>query len=60
MALNRRFLFVLILMLALACPGRAASNDYVRLHVVAADDSAPAQALKLRVRDAAVDVRDVE
>lgn len=39
-------------MLALACPARAESRDYVRLHVVAAGDSAPAQALKLRVRDA--------
>ena len=27
-------------MLALACPGRAAEPDYVRLHVVAADDTA--------------------
>ncbi len=39
-------------MLALACPARAESRDYVRLHVVAADDTAPAQALKLEVRNA--------
>ena len=43
---------MLILMLALACPGRAAEADYVRLHVVAADDTVSAQALKLKVRDA--------
>lgn len=45
-------------MLLAAIPARAASlNDvpvsqYIRLHVVAADDGAAAQALKLRVRDA--------
>ena len=39
-------------MVLLACPARAESRDYVRLHVVAADDTAPAQALKLEVRDA--------
>lgn len=39
-------------MLALACPGRAGTSDYVRLHVIAADDSEAAQALKLQVRDA--------
>ncbi len=45
-------------MLLAAIPARAASlNDvpvsqYIRLHVVAADDGAAAQALKLQVRDA--------
>ena len=45
-------------MLLAAIPARAASlNDvpvsqYIRLHVVAADDGAAAQALKLEVRDA--------
>ena len=51
MVLNRRFFCALILMVLLACPARAESRDYVRLHVVAADDTAPAQALKLEVRD---------
>jgi stage II sporulation protein R len=31
-------------------------SEYIRLHVVAADDSPDAQALKLRVRDAVLDV----
>ena len=39
-------------MLALACPARAATSDFVRLHVVAADDAPSSQSLKLRVRDA--------
>ena len=39
-------------MLALACPGRAGTSDCVRLHVIASDDTAAAQALKLKVRDA--------
>ena len=39
-------------MLALACPARAATSDYVRLHVIASDDTPAAQALKLEVRDA--------
>ena len=39
-------------MLALACQGQAAERDYVRLHVIAADDTPAAQALKLKVRDA--------
>lgn len=55
MVLNRRFFCALILMALLACPARAESRDYVRLHVVAADDTAPAQALKLEVRDAVLD-----
>ena len=33
----------------------ADTSEYVRLHVVAADDSAAAQALKLAVRDAVLD-----
>ena len=44
----------------LALPSAAAEGvptaDYVRLHVVAADDTPDAQALKLRVRDAVLDV----
>ena len=44
----------------LALPSGAAEGvltaDYVRLHVVAADDSPDAQVLKLRVRDAVLDV----
>lgn len=52
MVLIRRFIILVILMLALACQGQAATSDYVRLHVVAADDTAAAQALKLKVRDA--------
>ena len=55
-------------MAVLACPARAACSDYVRLHVIAADDSASAQALKLKVRDAVLsrarelmkDVNDAE
>ena len=47
-------------MLVLACPaGRAEAvpvADYVRLHVVAGDDGAAAQALKLQVRDAVLAV----
>ena len=42
-------------MLALACPAEAAPSDYVRLHVIAADDTDAAQALKLEVRDAVLD-----
>ena len=42
----------MILMAVLACPARALEADYVRLHVVASDDTASAQALKLKVRDA--------
>lgn len=53
MVLNRRFFCALILILALAAPSAGASTaDYVRLHVVANDDGAAAQALKLEVRDA--------
>ena len=39
-------------MLLLPQTARAATPDYVRLHVIAADDTAGAQALKLKVRDA--------
>lgn len=35
----------------MVCPVGRAELDWVRLHVVAADDSAEAQALKLEVRD---------
>lgn len=53
MVLNRRFFCALTLILALATPAaRADVSDYVRLHVVAEDDGAAAQALKLEVRDA--------
>ena len=49
-----------ILILALAggaarADGAVPVSDYVRLHVVAADDGAGAQALKLRVRDAVLE-----
>ena len=53
--MKHRFLFALILALALlpgAGKAEAVNADMVRLHVVAADDSPAAQALKLRVRDA--------
>ena len=52
MVLNRRFFVLAILILALCAGAAAETPDYVRLHVVAADDTAAAQALKLRVRDA--------
>ena len=57
MVLKRRFTLVaLAILLALALPASAEraedTFDYVRLHVVAADDSDAAQALKLEVRDA--------
>lgn len=57
MVLNRRFLLIAILMLALVLPGAAESTlpDCVRLHVVASDDTPQAQALKLKVRDAVLD-----
>jgi stage II sporulation protein R len=45
-------LIVLILIGIIACPAQALEKDYVRLHVIASDDSAAAQALKLKVRDA--------
>lgn len=56
MVLKLRFSFALILILTLAAgaPARTESLNCVRLHVIAADDSAPAQALKLTVRDAAL------
>ena len=56
MVLNRRLFFVCILMaILMAAPASASeapASDYVRLHVVASDDTVSAQALKLRVRDA--------
>ena len=60
MALNRRFLLCGLVCLALAAfaPGAARAEDcsgYIRLHVVASDDSAAEQALKLEVRDAVLD-----
>ena len=50
--MNRRLFIALILIWALACGARAEETDFVRLHVVAADDTPAAQALKLEVRDA--------
>lgn len=54
--MKRRLLFALILALALgraaAEPGETPVGEYIRLHVVAADDGDAAQALKLEVRDA--------
>ena len=55
MVLNRRLFILVLLILALACPAEAAPSDYVRLHVIAADDTDAAQALKLEVRDAVLD-----
>lgn len=55
MILKRRLFLIAILALALCAPAgatEAARGDMVRLHVVAADDTSKAQALKLRVRDA--------
>ena len=59
MVLKRRFVFgVIVALLLFAVPARAGVLesvpvcDYIRLHVVAEDDSAAAQALKLEVRDA--------
>ena len=55
MILSHRFLFALALVLALLVRGAAGEElrgDMVRLHVVAADDSDEAQALKLAARDA--------
>ena len=43
---------MLLLTLLPAASGVAEARDYVRLHVIASDDSAEAQALKFRVRDA--------
>lgn len=55
MILKRRLFFIAILIFALCAPAgaaEAARGDMVRLHVVAADDTSKAQALKLEVRDA--------
>ena len=62
MVLKRRFVFGLVLIWLLGAPARAAGladvpvSDYIRLHVVAEDDSEAAQALKLEVRDACLEV----
>ena len=52
----RRFFCALVALLLIGtlalAAGKAPAGDYIRLHVVAGDDSAAAQALKLRVRDA--------
>lgn len=52
--MGRRIAVLMALALLLGAGARAAVpvGDYVRLHVLAADDSDEAQALKLRVRDA--------
>lgn len=52
MVLNRRLFVLLILILVLSFPARAEMSDYVRLHVLAEDDTPEAQTLKLEVRDA--------
>ena len=59
MVLKRRFIFGLVLILLFSMNVARAEglsdvpvSAYIRLHVVAADDSAAAQALKLEVRDA--------
>lgn len=54
MILKKRLL-ALILMLSLLSAARAEAGGVVRLHVIAADDSPRAQALKLKVRDAALE-----
>ena len=62
MVLKRRFIFGLIAMLLLSGAARAAEGlgdvpvaDYIRLHVVAEDNSEAAQSLKLKVRDACLE-----
>ena len=61
MFLNRRFICLLILILLAGTAARAQSpsevpvEDYIRLHVLAEDDSDEAQALKLKVRDACLE-----
>ncbi len=59
MVLKRRLVFwVLLVFIVSACASRAEGlsgvpvGEYIRLHVVAEDDSGAAQALKLEVRDA--------
>lgn len=53
MVLKHRFLFALALaLLVRGAAGEGYRTDMVRLHVVAADDSDEAQALKLAARDA--------
>lgn len=61
MILNRRFICLLILILLVGTAARAQSpsevpvEDYIRLHVLAEDDSDEAQTLKLKVRDACLE-----
>lgn len=51
--LLRRLLCVLLALTALSLPARAEPFDpLIRLHVIAADNSADAQSLKLEIRDA--------
>ena len=59
--LNRRFVCFLILILLAGTavraqrPSEVPVADYIRLHVLAEDDSDEAQALKLKVRDACLE-----
>ena len=62
MVLKRRFIFGLVLIMLFSMNAARAEglsdvpvSAYIRLHVVAADDSAAAQALKLEVRDATLE-----
>lgn len=58
MVLNRRYFFIGLLVAFILCAmGASAENsvpaeEYVRFHVIAADDSEEAQAFKLSLRDA--------
>ena len=58
MVLKRRFFCCLLILMLLGASAKASSagdvpvSEYIRLHVVAEDDGAAAQALKLQVRDA--------
>jgi len=54
MALKRRILLFIALCLLPAC-AMSETSDYVRLHVIAADDTPQAQSLKLKVRDAVLE-----
>ena len=62
MVLKRRFIFGMMVLLLLTGSARAMESlgevpveEYIRLHVVAEDDSEAAQALKLKVRDACLE-----
>ena len=50
----KRLILALAMVLALS-PEPARTADYVRLHVIADSDDAPAQAMKLEVHDACLD-----